>query len=697
MWDGNGAITGTEPVGLFPPTLGESRTTPHRWDSGALPVSLPDAITVGGADCLANGAAFAKAIPADDATGGFLPSCYLPVPPPNPDLDFGFSVWSCPTQLFWADVITLLYANHLADAASMCGTQFRNATITTVAATTLYPAYVLVNHSQYVCLACAGTGTLYQSLVQALNLAAGPQDYGNFGTGTLWYDFASVLYGQLNTQNLLDGRPLLVAGHSYGGAAALILAARISLTVPKKEIRYITYGCPKPGDARLSALLQDRFEGLSLVNDGDLITALPPSAAVIAALSDFLPVGTLSNWTRWAYPPETTLMRGPDLAKNTYQRYDSLTLAKFILAVATTGQVGSVPGHTMAEYGQAIRARCTRMLPTFLGEVLGTKTTPGFVGRPGEVLGIVIEPGPITTVCCPTGTDPTVTVTITAADPPNAFLVGQSWTATYNAVNKQWFMGTAGPPPPPEGFLQCNGPSGWQLRFEAGYIFNAVQPPTCSPISFSSVISTNAGSSHCTVVVSWGPVTTLVSDTFTDTDGTSLATHTIAPINVPGTAWTLNNFGFAINSNMANPTGGYNLAPNAIATVDAGQADVTVTVQVVFNHNNVTDSGIVCRYVDNNNFWIATLNISNGTFSIYERLAGSFVLRVQASLTVTIGTTYTIQMIASGSSLSATVNGGSGLAWSSTDFQTATRHGIRTADNSSSTANTFDNFTITHP
>lgn len=447
---------------------------------------------------MANGEPIANAVSAIELQGGFLPGCFLAPKQPNPDFLFGWSVWECPTQLFWCDALVQLSQGHISDTATMLGAQFRNASVAVIGQTLLWPAYAIVTHPQYACLIATGSSKLSQVLVQTLNLAQGPQDYGAFSTGKLWYDFASYLFEQLETAGVLDGRPLLVAGHSYGAASVLVLAVRIKLAQPATEMRYVTYGCPKPGDVRLMSYLDKAFDGLSLVNDGDLITALPPSADVIAALSDLLPTAGLANWTRWAYCPETTLMRGAIISKNTYQRYDSLLLANFLVQVALQGAIGTVTPHDLTEYDNTIQQRCKRFLPTDLGDVLGMQLQPAILAKPGQVLGMVFDEGPVTTLCCLTGIPRTVTATLTAAAPPNSGLVGSVAMLVFSSGSWQGFFG----PPGPSGWfgdLICSATfHQWLFQTGTTLTFAVLHPNSCFDMDFTGTLNTPSGSSTAT-------------------------------------------------------------------------------------------------------------------------------------------------------------------------------------------------------
>lgn len=393
VWDPHNAAD-PEDIETLPPILGESRTARHRWDSGALPLTLPLEQSVGSSSCIADGELLAQALFPAGQVEGFPAACYVPATVPNPDYVFGFSVWECPTQLFWARACYLLSFGFYADAATWLGNRFTGATVTIVQRTTLYPAYAVIVHPSYCCAALAGTDNAAQALVEALQIFTGPQDYGQFSTGKLWYDFSTQVILALKNAGATDGRPIVLAGHSYGGVSSMLAGVRFALGIPGRQVRYLTYGSPKPGDARLRALLELLTEGVSLVVDGDLVAALPPTNDQIAALADLIPppLSRYIGWTQWVYPPETTLMVRTLVLKNRYQVLDSLSLSNYIRNVWATGEIASLPAHAITTYVSTIAQRCPELFPVDWGEVLA------FIDQvpiePGEVLGMDVDQPP---------------------------------------------------------------------------------------------------------------------------------------------------------------------------------------------------------------------------------------------------------------------------------------------------------------
>lgn len=177
----------------------------------------------------------------------------------------------------------------------------------------------------------------------------------------------------------------------------------------------------------------------------------------------------------------------------------------------------------------------------------------------------------------------------------------------------------------------------------------------------------------------------LLRDTFTDANGTLLTAHAMDV----GPGWTLHEGTCpTIQSNRASLAGDVGCVCS-----DAGRADVVArsTASVgTADANHVI--AVVVRCMDGNNFWQAAL-FGNGFFAIYDRTGGTFTMHASTSLgALTVGVGYTIEVTASGASITATVNGGNQISYGSATFnQTVTHHGIRIFSGDA-TPNTHDDF-----
>lgn len=185
---------------------------------------------------------------------------------------------------------------------------------------------------------------------------------------------------------------------------------------------------------------------------------------------------------------------------------------------------------------------------------------------------------------------------------------------------------------------------------------------------------------------------TLLQDTFGDTNGTPLTGHTMDV----GPGWTVNATASAkdIQSNRASiAKGGGN--PRDFCWSDSGAADCVITV---IGRTDDTGATIDCvfRAVDVSNLWYCGIqHAGGGLFYIIKRESGSGAFSASTPVTVSLNTDYTIQVTLSGSSIIATMDGANEISDLSATFQQSeTRHGIGSANDTSTGTVLFDNFSV---
>ena len=185
--------------------------------------------------------------------------------------------------------------------------------------------------------------------------------------------------------------------------------------------------------------------------------------------------------------------------------------------------------------------------------------------------------------------------------------------------------------------------------------------------------------------------TTLVHDTFTDTDLVTLNTH--APdIDTVGSGWTVNANLFTILSNKCN--GPSNTALN-IPIIDCGSSDMQIDATMTTPNGN-SFSGLIIRYQDFANKWLVLLSHTSNQFELYQKLSSSYTLRDSTAFTYTASTSYAVMFKAVGDVLTATIDGGNEITYTSSLFNTATGVGLRSQNQAAFTGTTiFDDFTVT--
>jgi hypothetical protein len=194
--------------------------------------------------------------------------------------------------------------------------------------------------------------------------------------------------------------------------------------------------------------------------------------------------------------------------------------------------------------------------------------------------------------------------------------------------------------------------------------------------------------------------TVLVKDVFADTNGTSLPDHAIAPINLPAAAWTTTGGGAATWTIQGNALQISGTMAGGLAYLDSGKANVTVTAVINFLSSSPNANlGVVFRYTGTADLWFCELNESTSSFEMYEVVSASYAMRASAAFTPATNTPYTLVVKASGSTISATVNGGTPLSYgSAATGLSATKQGYW-ASSSNSGPNTYQStsFQVTTP
>lgn len=166
----------------------------------------------------------------------------------------------------------------------------------------------------------------------------------------------------------------------------------------------------------------------------------------------------------------------------------------------------------------------------------------------------------------------------------------------------------------------------------------------------------------------------LLSDTFADTNGTALGSHTMDV----GGGWSVILGVGDIQSNRARHVSGAIL----LARADAQQSNVTAQAVI-----STVSGGVAVRVADSSNFFFGYLSVLNEV-AIWERSAGTFTKR--ASTAHTVAANETLVVTASGTTISATVGAHNANYGSASAGQTETRHGLY----SDGAGVTFDNFQV---
>lgn len=186
-----------------------------------------------------------------------------------------------------------------------------------------------------------------------------------------------------------------------------------------------------------------------------------------------------------------------------------------------------------------------------------------------------------------------------------------------------------------------------------------------------------------------------VLDEFTDTNGTNLSAHTVAPTNTPGNSWVADGGPVTIQSNEASVNGidcHYNL--------EIGENKLTLQA-LSRNTDNVTvlsGCSISFRFVDSLNYWRLLRQKTTDTLSVTEITGGSTQGRGAVALTQTdISVARTMKVVDDGSVMTCSIVEDAADTFTTAAFSThasATKIGINDPLAADTTA-FYDDFKVT--
>jgi hypothetical protein len=168
-------------------------------------------------------------------------------------------------------------------------------------------------------------------------------------------------------------------------------------------------------------------------------------------------------------------------------------------------------------------------------------------------------------------------------------------------------------------------------------------------VGTATITATARGGAQATTTVQVVIGDTLVWDTFSGPDGTSLASH--APdANAIGSGWVLAGGAAALSANTARAVAQSNASAVAYATVGSGATDVRLAANWIAQ-GATPWSGFVLRWSDADNFLFGGYNALTSELAVYRVRGGSWTRLVGAPVAVSAGSTHQLEMAAVGPSL----------------------------------------------
>lgn len=252
--------------------LGEDKTAVRSWHSGAPLGFVPTGQLIGTADCVENGERWPLAV-VPELVAGFDVRCGELVPPPHEFL----SVLDPRNWCYWCERILQCYNDPVGLAARLAA-DFGVAPRGTVHTQTedLPPQFVLLAPlmpAPWV-FVCAGTVNALQWLAQISYGFSAPRDFGTYSSHFFWEGLAQVINGIMLDFTPDPAQPIILVGHSLGGAVCALIAAKLRQFAPNRSIQLLLSGCPRAGDRRLMDILAT-CNVVSLATEEDIICSCP--------------------------------------------------------------------------------------------------------------------------------------------------------------------------------------------------------------------------------------------------------------------------------------------------------------------------------------------------------------------------------------------------------------------------------------
>lgn len=167
-----------------------------------------------------------------------------------------------------------------------------------------------------------------------------------------------------------------------------------------------------------------------------------------------------------------------------------------------------------------------------------------------------------------------------------------------------------------------------------------------------------------------GEAVLLLHDEFTDTNGTGLASHTIAPTNTLAATWAVGVGTAEVRDNQAGFGAGL-----GVATIDAVTSNLSVQATVLFVPPSADNyAGVVARYMNSENYWAAYLHHEFTEVWLVEVNAGGVQVRASGPIELTLE--MPIALRCSGNTLAVDVDGVEVLSYGSSFLNDQTRAGV---------------------
>lgn len=247
-----------------------------------------------------------------------------------------------------------------------------------------FPATVMGFNSDFTFVAITGTTQSGQAALQAWGQIAPLRQMTRYALNATYANYAEILLTRWQRYDLPVDRPILLIGHSLGGAIAAAVHCQMKTAFPSREIKSVTYGCPKVGDIRMS-LLYDNLDTITVKDHDDIIPQVPPNPNELGALALAVPLALQVFWDRFVpFNPTMVLdVNGVEVSNSpNFTPWD--LVFEFVRWVIGIGDFPTVTGHFSTEYERRLQMACERSAVPGPPGPKGDTGDQGIQGEQGE-------------------------------------------------------------------------------------------------------------------------------------------------------------------------------------------------------------------------------------------------------------------------------------------------------------------------
>jgi len=320
------------------------------WRDGELEISFPPAKPLGSEADFSEGLIWTEDKNDTELRAGIPDLCWINAGVPFLSLDTVSDIKNCCLRTAYARIIQLVYEEEFATITQFFTAWLGTASVSSHGQSGTMPAMSLVTTTQYALAFVSGTTTFQQFATQATTGFAGPTNFGNVKTIPLWFDCATLISERLEAMGVDNALPLILVGHSYGGAACAVLAIRQKRANPDKKLFVLTYGMPKPCDTASMRVLETTNK-MFVFNVDDFVPQLPIAFYQGNWFPTVLSMGLRRAWGEWEKSTEYLIQEFTGV-----KRIDHLpdltadVIGPLLAELFFFGELAPINAHRISEY-----------------------------------------------------------------------------------------------------------------------------------------------------------------------------------------------------------------------------------------------------------------------------------------------------------------------------------------------------------